>query len=295
MVPILVSANYLMMDELVEACLQFFILHINEILLLSIDLASINEKLIGKIALLISDYDFDVIHQRFRSDLWNDALSSIEGKRVPSTRIVSSRLLHSIWKHKLKNLLLKPEYSLRICRSCKLVYSISQQDWAVCPSSIGTICSFCDVCVTDRVKGITDYYGNNKRNHEEEPDWNINLYFANLVTNEDPDVKIAMRLRSANSSTNGKPKTGASKSSNASETLKFTWNELYWHAWGFVHSMFCIICNKHFIAHQYDQCQLTGSKSIELLKIRLIGLRVWKSRCQGNIASCKQWKRCRSI
>ena len=110
-ISILISAEYLRIPRLVEECLGFFVNHINQILLLPLDLSCISNKLLKRMAGLM--------------DL--AALEAVSDKR--------DRILNRIFMVKLERLMEDESANLQRCFYCHQLFTFEQQASLVCPKA----------------------------------------------------------------------------------------------------------------------------------------------------------------
>ena len=139
-ISILISSDFLVMDELVPICLRFVRRHLNEIIKLPIDLNCLNDKLVLRLAALFSPSDLGGIV---------DARDKIVGK---------------LYKTKLDLLLTNDDCALAQCLHCRRLYPLKHQSALVCPQAV--------ICVS--------FHGDVVSRHTRCKKWNIQRYVLQL-------------------------------------------------------------------------------------------------------------------
>ena len=95
---ILISSEFLKMSSLVDSCLQFIIGHLSEILQLPIDVTCINDGLMDRIA------------------------ESTSPSHLNSIKLKRNKFLSRIYKHKLKQDMVRSSSALSVCLHCGCPY-----------------------------------------------------------------------------------------------------------------------------------------------------------------------------
>jgi len=140
LVSILISSQFLAMDELTEKCLRFFKNHANEIVKLPIDLSCINDELVDILSELFSTDDIDAL--------------------VDPKDKLSSRL----YRRKVDDLLNSSKNPIYQCIHCSELFSADQ--WSEIECTEG--------------KPFVTYHGKILTRHRPSKNWNISKYILTL-------------------------------------------------------------------------------------------------------------------
>jgi len=140
-VGILISADYLEMEKLVEYCLGYMKQHLNEILRLNINFSCLNSKLASSLASLFTDEEMELIVDK------------------------KDKLLSRLYRKKLKMMLIKKDNILMRCSLCDRVYPSGHGIWMYCP----------------KAKSSVDFHGKLKKFHSPDMDWDINRFLRLLM------------------------------------------------------------------------------------------------------------------
>lgn len=163
-VSILISSDFLQMDALVEQCIQHIAVNLNDIVKLPIDLSCISEKLVNRIAYLVSPKS--LTETRDRKD---KVLTKLYKRRVEldfSRRGSVSKASHNANGESAG----PPTYiktiaaSLTCCRNCSIVYLENYSGALHCNRALPTV----------------DFRGNMTQQHCSIPGWSLTAYLKAL-------------------------------------------------------------------------------------------------------------------
>ncbi|KAL0211967.1 hypothetical protein RCL1_005593 [Eukaryota sp. TZLM3-RCL] len=147
-ISVLISAEFLQINELVDDCLEYLIRNLNQVLRLPVDLSCLSDSLVSNLSRKISIEQLEFLSDR-------------RGKLVPK-----------IWLKKLTELLEapstndSPSFSLAKCSVCLSVFAHSHYLNLACKSS----------------EGVVDFRGKKLTRHEIDDSWDVNQWFLELKT-----------------------------------------------------------------------------------------------------------------
>ncbi|CAJ1402961.1 unnamed protein product [Effrenium voratum] len=112
LVSILISADFLQMETLVEECLAAMHKSLAEVLAVPLDLGCIPERLAGNLAARCSLEDLEQLQDE------------------------KDRFKSRLYVHQLKQLLSQPEHVLFCCAQCQRLCAASERCWHLCPEAV---------------------------------------------------------------------------------------------------------------------------------------------------------------
>mmetsp|Transcript_66000 Transcript_66000/g.143830 ORF Transcript_66000/g.143830 Transcript_66000/m.143830 type:complete len:707 (-) Transcript_66000:127-2247(-) len=135
-VSILISAEFLRMEKLVETCLLFMASAIDQVVRLPLDLGCLSNDVVRQLASHLGDQELDEVRDR------------------------KDRLVSRLFAHKLESLLGDPENALHLCVYCSRLFTDRQREFMVCP----------------KAKIFIDFHGNVIAQHVANKDWDVSSY-----------------------------------------------------------------------------------------------------------------------
>eukprot|EP00948_MAST-09A_sp_MAST-9A-sp1_P003818 g3818.t1 len=139
-ISILISSDFLQMNNLVVTCLDFLHSHINEIVKLPIDLNCLNNNLLGKLAALFTLDELNLVRDR------------------------RNKLIGKLYMKKLESMLEREENTLCKCEYCGKLFPVSKHEVLSC----------------DKSKIYIDFHGNAIARHKPSENWNLNKHVQSL-------------------------------------------------------------------------------------------------------------------
>ena len=137
-IPILISADFLVMGRLIEDCVKFIVKNLSEIVKIPIDMSCLNQYALKSISKAVSIEELDAC---------KDPKDSLQSR---------------LFMHKLEEVLKEESNTLNLCIYCNTLFTANQLDWMICP----------------RAEIFIDYRGRVLANHVADSDWDINEFFA---------------------------------------------------------------------------------------------------------------------
>ena len=139
-ISILISSEFLQMQELVTQCLEFVARNMEEVVKLPIDMSCLNQALLKQLSKLITP----------------EQLEEVKDKK--------DKLVSKVYMKKLEDLLEDENNALNICVYCNKLYTSAQREWMVC----------------EKAQIFIDFHGNVIAEHVPDRNWELNKFLMYL-------------------------------------------------------------------------------------------------------------------
>ena len=142
-IPILISADFLVMARLIDDWVRFIVKNLTEVIKIPVDMGCLSLYVLKSISKAVTVEELDAC---------KDPKDSLQSK---------------LFTHKLDEILKEESNSLNLWMYWNTLFTPKQLEWMVCP----------------RAEIFIDYRGRVLANHVADSDWNINEFFAFITTN----------------------------------------------------------------------------------------------------------------
>jgi len=137
-IPILISADFLVMARLIEDCVAFVVKNISEIVKIPIDMSCLNQQALKSISRSLTLEELDAC---------KDPRDSLQSR---------------LFMHKLEEILRDEQNVLNRCMYCNALFTEEQNEWMTCP----------------KAEIFIDYRGRVLAKHVADKNWDINEFFS---------------------------------------------------------------------------------------------------------------------
>jgi hypothetical protein len=141
-ISILISSDFLQMEQLVAECVKFVKNNLEDVVKLPIDMNCLNDKLLRQVANLFKDAELDEVKDR------------------------KDKLVGKLFVAKLKMMLEDESKVLNKCVYCSKLFTNAQREWMVC----------------EKAKIFIDFHGKVIAEHVPDRNWDINKFIMFLET-----------------------------------------------------------------------------------------------------------------
>ncbi|CEM15060.1 unnamed protein product [Vitrella brassicaformis CCMP3155] len=219
-VSLLVSAEFLSMEAVVQQCLRFIKTHINQVVKLPLDLGCISSRLLDDLAAMFTDDELERVRDKrdkLASRLWARKVQSLLNGTWPSITVIEQghrgegttgeegeatedgegvESLESVAT-------VASAPSLRRCSQCMQLFAMTHSDLLVCPQAPFRV----------------DFRGALVTRHRPDTQWDLERWVGCLHSRE-----------------------------------QLSWREVYWMIWGQLICLTCDVCGEGFAVSRYKCC-----------------------------------------